>query len=208
MSCRFQCESPVLIHDDSVAAHLYHIAQEAVNNAIKHGEPKKILIRLTAETGQGQIGNQGRRERNYGRRCELPGMGLHIMKYRSGMIGGALEIQAGYAAGNDRDLHFSGEGGRDEHAHLPKPPNGKHAAKPEEDCLVVDDHPLLRQGLAMMINREPDLTVCGEAEEAPAAMKAISATRPDILIVDISLNGPDGLDLLKNLRAFIPTCRC
>ncbi len=69
---------------------------------------------------------------------------------------------------------------------------------------VVDDHPLLRQGLALMINREQDLVVCGEAEEAQAAMKAIAAKRPDILIADISLNGPDGLDLLKNLRTLYP----
>ena len=69
---------------------------------------------------------------------------------------------------------------------------------------IVDDHPLLRQGLALMINREPDLAVCGEAEEAQAAMKAIAQTKPDILIVDISLNGPDGLELLKNLRASYP----
>ena len=46
--------------------------------------------------------------------------------------------------------------------------------------------------------------VCGEAEEAHAAMKAIAAARPDILIADISLNGPDGLDLLKNMRARYP----
>jgi DNA-binding NarL/FixJ family response regulator len=78
------------------------------------------------------------------------------------------------------------------------------ARNQKKTVFVVDDHPLLRQGLAMLINREPDLTVCGEAEEAPAAMKAISATRPDILIVDISLNGPDGLDLLKNLRSLYP----
>ena len=68
----------------------------------------------------------------------------------------------------------------------------------------MDDHPLLRQGLALLINREPDLAVCGEAEEAQTAMKAIAAQRPDILIADISLNGPDGLDLLKNLRGAIP----
>jgi DNA-binding NarL/FixJ family response regulator len=55
-----------------------------------------------------------------------------------------------------------------------------------------------------MINREQDLVVCGEAEEAQAAMKAIAAKRPDILIADISLNGPDGLDLLKNLRTLYP----
>ncbi|HEX4019747.1 MAG TPA: response regulator transcription factor [Acidobacteriaceae bacterium] len=68
----------------------------------------------------------------------------------------------------------------------------------------MDDHPLLRQGLALLINREPDLAVCGEAEEAQSAMKAIAAKQPDILIADISLNGPDGLDLLKNLRTLYP----
>jgi DNA-binding NarL/FixJ family response regulator len=69
---------------------------------------------------------------------------------------------------------------------------------------IVDDHPLLRQGLALMINRENDLTVCGEAEEAQTAMHAISQSQPDIMIVDISLNGPDGLDLLKNIRSSYP----
>jgi DNA-binding NarL/FixJ family response regulator len=74
----------------------------------------------------------------------------------------------------------------------------------KKNVFVVDDHPLLRQGLALMINREPDLAVCGEAEEAQAAMKAIAAKLPDILIADISLNGPDGLDLLKSIRTLYP----
>ena len=80
----------------------------------------------------------------------------------------------------------------------------QHASTTKKTVFVVDDHPLLRQGLAMLINREPDLAVCGEAEEAHTAMKALAARRPDILIADISLNGPDGLDLLKNLRAYYP----
>lgn len=70
--------------------------------------------------------------------------------------------------------------------------------------LVVDDHPIVRQGLALLINREPDLTVCGEAEDARMAMQSITTTKPDILVVDISLNGPDGLDLLKDIRARYP----
>jgi len=74
----------------------------------------------------------------------------------------------------------------------------------KKTVFVVDDHPLLRQGLALLINREQDLMVCGEAEEAQTAMRAIAAKRPDILIADISLNGPDGLDLLKGLRASYP----
>jgi DNA-binding NarL/FixJ family response regulator len=69
---------------------------------------------------------------------------------------------------------------------------------------VVDDHPIVRQGLAMLVNREPDLTVCGEAEDAHAAMQAVIASKPDILVLDISLNGPDGLDLLKNIRSRYP----
>lgn len=70
---------------------------------------------------------------------------------------------------------------------------------------VVDDHPIVREGLAQMINREADLAVCGEAEEMHSALQMINASRPDILIVDISLNGPDGLDLLKNIRSKDPS---
>ncbi len=70
--------------------------------------------------------------------------------------------------------------------------------------LVVDDHPIVRQGLSLLINREADLMVCGEAEDARMAMQAIITARPDILVVDISLNGPDGLDLLKDVRTRYP----
>ncbi len=74
----------------------------------------------------------------------------------------------------------------------------------KKTVFIVDDHPLLRQGLALLVNRERDLAVCGEAEEAQTAMREIAAKKPDILIVDISLNGPDGLELLKNLRTLYP----
>lgn len=77
-----------------------------------------------------------------------------------------------------------------------------HAVK--KTVLVVDDHPLMRQGLALLINQQQDMEVCGEAEEAQAAMQAIAQRRPDILVLDISLNGPDGLELLKNIRASDP----
>ena len=74
----------------------------------------------------------------------------------------------------------------------------------KKTVFIVDDHPLLRQGLALLINRERDLAVCGEAEEAQTAIREITLKKPDILIADISLNGPDGLDLLKNLRTLYP----
>lgn len=71
--------------------------------------------------------------------------------------------------------------------------------------LVVDDHPIVRQGLALLINREPDMVVCGEAEEAMGALHVLASAHPDVLIVDISLAGPDGLDLLKTIRTTHPT---
>jgi DNA-binding NarL/FixJ family response regulator len=71
--------------------------------------------------------------------------------------------------------------------------------------MVVDDHPIVRQGLALLIDREPDLVVCGEAEEAMSALHVLASAHPDVLIVDISLNGPDGLDLLKSIRSTHPT---
>ena len=79
-----------------------------------------------------------------------------------------------------------------------------HAAAPQQvksTVFIVDDHPIVRQGLALLINREADLAVCGDAEEAGAALQRIVSLAPDIVLVDISLSGPDGIDLLKSIRS-------
>jgi DNA-binding NarL/FixJ family response regulator len=86
---------------------------------------------------------------------------------------------------------------------MTKPSNGNFAAR-KKTVFLVDDHPIVRQGLTLLINQESDLTVCGEAEEMHTALSAILAIKPDILIVDISLNGPDGLELLKSIRINSP----
>jgi PAS domain S-box-containing protein len=93
VSCQFHCFTPVLIHDDTVATHLYYIAREAVNNAIKHGHAHQIVIRLAAVQRQGALTIQ---DDGYGIDNIIPGnkgMGLHLMNYRARMIGGALEVQ-------------------------------------------------------------------------------------------------------------------
>jgi PAS domain S-box-containing protein len=92
ISCKFQCASPVLIRDITTSTHLYHIVQEAVINSIKHGGTKTISIRLSVVGGSGllQIVDDGTgipQEQHNSR-----GMGMHIMTYRSTMIGGRLEI--------------------------------------------------------------------------------------------------------------------
>jgi DNA-binding NarL/FixJ family response regulator len=85
------------------------------------------------------------------------------------------------------------------------PSSSQNQPVTKKRILVVDDHPIVRQGLALLLNREPDLLVCGEAEEANGALHVLASARPDVLIVDISLNGPDGLDLLKTIRTTHPT---
>ncbi|HVM62776.1 MAG TPA: response regulator transcription factor [Verrucomicrobiae bacterium] len=70
--------------------------------------------------------------------------------------------------------------------------------------LIVDDHSILREGLAMVINEEPDLQVRGEAADAREAFRAIASSRPDVVIADLSLANGSGLDLIKDLKAQYP----
>ncbi len=67
--------------------------------------------------------------------------------------------------------------------------------------LIVDDHPAIREGLAVRIASQPDLEVCGEAEDVLEAMKLIEASRPDVVIVDIQLRAGNGLELVERIRA-------
>jgi len=70
--------------------------------------------------------------------------------------------------------------------------------------LIVDDHPILRRGLAALINFEPDLIVCGDAADYPTAFEAIKTHQPDLIIVDLELGGRDGLDLVKDTKSRYP----
>jgi DNA-binding NarL/FixJ family response regulator len=70
--------------------------------------------------------------------------------------------------------------------------------------LIVDDHPMMREGLRSLISREQDLTVCGEAETVGHALDAVTNLDPDLVLADITLPGRSGLDLIKDIRALRP----
>jgi signal transduction histidine kinase len=93
ISCRFQCFSPVLIDDDTMATHLYYIAREAVNNGIKHGHAREILIHLAAAEGQGVLSITDNGSGISDLSANNGGMGRHLMSYRARVIGGSLEFQ-------------------------------------------------------------------------------------------------------------------
>jgi PAS domain S-box-containing protein len=91
--CSFRCENPIPIHDANMATHLYRIAQEAVNNAIRHGKSKNILIRLAGKNGSGTLTIEDDGEGFPKGPAHAPGVGLSIMNYRADMIGGSLKVQ-------------------------------------------------------------------------------------------------------------------
>jgi DNA-binding NarL/FixJ family response regulator len=71
----------------------------------------------------------------------------------------------------------------------------------KRNILVVDDHPIVRQGIKGMLDHEPDMVLSAEADNAGDALKALDSSRPDLIVLDISLNGSDGIELTKSIRA-------
>jgi DNA-binding NarL/FixJ family response regulator len=69
---------------------------------------------------------------------------------------------------------------------------------------VVDDHQIVRQGLTELIGQEPDMSICGEASDAPSGLQGIAESRPDLVIVDLNLKQGDGLDLIKSIHQAEP----
>ncbi len=70
--------------------------------------------------------------------------------------------------------------------------------------LIVDDHPMMRDGMATQISNQPNLTVCGEAEDVARALQLVTDLHPDLVIIDISLKSGHGIDLIKQIRGSHP----
>ena len=83
----------------------------------------------------------------------------------------------------------------------------KGAARKRTRILLVDDHPMVRERLKEIIEREPDLMVCGEAEDRHEALDLITAKPPDLVIIDLTLKNSHGLELIKDVHARHPELR-
>ncbi len=80
----------------------------------------------------------------------------------------------------------------------------KKPAKAKIKVLIVDDHPMMREGLTQLIGHEPDLVVCGEAGDAPEGLEKIGTLQPDLVLTDITLPGKNGVELIKDIQAAHP----
>ena len=83
-------------------------------------------------------------------------------------------------------------------------PGKKKSPRSGMRILIVDDHPMMRQGLAQLISSEPDLAVCQEADTAGQALDLVAARKPDLVLLDISLPDRNGLELIKDIHVFCP----
>lgn len=90
--------------------------------------------------------------------------------------------------------------------------NPPSARSPESDetalsrrrIVLVDDHPVTREGVRVLIDQEPDLVVCGQSDSAPAALQLIQTVKPELAIVDITLKSVSGIELMKSIKAVMP----
>ena len=81
----------------------------------------------------------------------------------------------------------------------------KKAEKPQKARIfIVDDHPMTRAGLTHLINHQPDTLACGEAENAAEALDLFDVSQPDLMLIDITLPGKSGLELIKDIKAIRP----
>lgn len=74
----------------------------------------------------------------------------------------------------------------------------------KRQVLIVDDHPIFRNGITQLINHEPDLHVCGEICSASQALSVVDELKPDIVVLDLSIQGTNGIELMKSIRALHP----
>lgn len=89
-------------------------------------------------------------------------------------------------------------------AELLEPVKPSASANEQKRILVVDDHPVFRHGLISLLAGEGDIVVCGEADTAPAALEAMRRLKPDLALLDISLRGANGIELIKLMRSEQP----
>ncbi len=203
-----QKEGDILIEDRTIASQLYYIAREAVNNTVKHGNANTVIITVSrnkdsivikvSDDGVGIPSTQSK-----------TGTGLEIMQYRAWIIGGSLSFGTRQGGGAEIQCFVRLEtGSAREVVHITTSTNYNASITDQSRVLIVDDHPIVRQGLVQVVEREKNLMVCGEARNAEEAIRLIDRLKPNIVTVDISLEGTSGIDLVKAIKTRFPGLPC
>ncbi len=201
-SCLLRWDEGIAIRDDLVASNLFYIIREAVDNAIRHGDARNIIISLSSENGAPvlKIDDDGR---GLGDAPEkLDGLGLRIMRYRAWIIGASIEIRKNTGGGVSIVCGLARPDAAKDAASAA--PSRKKAPASTGKVFIIDASPVVRQGLIQILGGEEGLLVCGEAKNSDEAVRLIARTTPDLVIMDISIEGVGGIDLIKALKSRYP----
>lgn len=205
ISCILQWDNAAELDDSIETTHLYYIIRESMNNAIKHAHPKNIVITL-ADDGDYILLKVADDGSGIPEQVDMSaGMGMNIMQYRAWIIGAALQVQPNPGGGTlvTCNIRKSPDVDVARTYHDKSPAPGQPSAD-NSRILIVDDHPIVRQGLAEIIERTDGLDVHGEVGSVNEAIDFIARDQPQLVLVDVSLDGSSGLDLVKALKTRYP----
>jgi PAS domain S-box-containing protein len=218
---RMISREPIEDPPDGVNILLFHSVHELLLNVVKHAGTKKAVIEVTQDAGRIQIEvadegvgfdiNQiGSKDINSG------GMGLFSIKERLNYLGGRMEIESISGKGSRfrlitppvKALEPASEIKSDMSAEFsiavvpPSEPGRSRGRKIR--IVLVDDHLVMRQGLAGLLRAEPDINIVGEASDGESSIKLAHDLQPDIVLMDISMPGMDGIQATRIIHQEMP----
>lgn len=190
---------------------LYYLISDSVANSIENNRAKNIILSLTRESNiyvleirdDGLDYDKIDRDKNKNF--------LKLIKYRSWLIGASVEVSSNPGGGIFILCRF--KTGAETGAEVEEKPGLHYSLNQVEEnhgrkkssVLIIDSHPVVRQGLSQIIDREKDIQICGEASTAEGALNFLGRIVPDLMTVDIALKGSGGLDLIKACRERYPS---
>jgi len=200
-------DSSIEIRGKLEISSLYYIINDSVKNSIDNNGAKNIVLSLSRENNicSLEIRDDGLDYETINK--EKNRAFLSLIKYRSWLIGASVEINSNPAGGALVLCRFKTGG---EPVAVGVSPGEIHSGKGKParnraSVLIVDSHPVVRQGLSQIIDREKDVKVCGEASTAEGALNFLGRIVPDLMTVDIALSGSGGIDLIKACRERYPS---
>jgi PAS domain S-box-containing protein len=209
---------------EAVAIFVYKAAQEMLFNVVKHAGvcEAEVRVRRTDDHLEVSIADRGKGfdPASVAPGAEIRTFGLFSIRERAGLLGGRLDIQSAPGCGSTFVLYIPDRG--ELPAEQEPPAEGARPAVPRAEAarldaakaqgavlrvLLVDDHRVMRQGLAMLLAEEPDLAVVGEADNGEQAVQRVAECRPDVVVMDVSMPVMDGIEATQIIKREWPEVR-
>ena len=190
---------------DGVEREIVGIAQEALTNAVRHSRARRITIRASTVRSIGlrlSVADDGR---GIARERSASGFGMTSMQERAERIGASLTIVTAPRSGTEVVLAWEPSSLADAGPRCRLKPSPTAAGK--ASVLLVDDHALLRTGVANIINQEPDLRVVAEAGNGVEAIEAYERHHPDVTLLDLRMPVMEGVEVVRRIRERDPRAR-